>query len=84
MRLVMAMKIATLARGHSGVRVELVERMIEMFNRDLLPVVPSQGSVGASGDLTPLSHVAVAMIGVGHFRVGGEILQAGDAPSKAG
>ncbi len=83
-RLVMAMKIAALAQGHSGVRVVLVEMMIKMFNRGLLPVIPSQGSVGASGDLTPLSHVAAAMIGVGHIRVGGEIMQAGDALAKAG
>jgi histidine ammonia-lyase len=83
-RLVLAMKIAALAQGYSGVRVELVELMIEMFNRALLPVIPSQGSVGASGDLTPLSHVAAAMIGVGHIRVNGEVLQAGDALTKAG
>lgn len=83
-RLVMAMKIAALAQGHSGVRVALVERMIEMFNLGLLPVIPSQGSVGASGDLTPLSHVAAAMISVGHIRVDDNIMQAGDALTKAG
>jgi histidine ammonia-lyase len=83
-RLVLVMKITGLAQGHSGVRVELVERMIEMFNRCLLPVIPSQGSVGASGDLTPLSHVAAAMIGVGLIRVSGQTMLAADALADAG
>ncbi|RKF16752.1 histidine ammonia-lyase [Roseovarius spongiae] len=83
-RLVMAMKIAALAQGHSGVRVELVERLVEMFNRGLLPVIPSQGSVGASGDLTPLAHVAAALIGVGEVRVGEDVLPAAEALAQAG
>ena len=83
-RLVMAMKIASLAQGHSGVRLELVELMIEMFNRGLLPVIPSQGSVGASGDLTPLAHVAAAMIGEGMINVAGEVMPAADALASAG
>ena len=83
-RLVMAMKIAALAQGHSGVRVELVTLMIEMFNSGLLPVIPAQGSVGASGDLTPLSHVAAAMIGVGAICLDGEPMPAADALAEAG
>lgn len=83
-RLVMAMKIASLAQGHSGVRPELVDLMADMFNRDLLPVIPSQGSVGASGDLTPLAHVAAAMIGEGHVHVAGEAVPAAKAMSDAG
>lgn len=83
-RLVMAMKIASLAQGHSGVRLELVELMIEMFNRDLLPVIPSQGSVGASGDLTPLAHVAAAMIGEGMISLAGEVVPAAEALASAG
>lgn len=83
-RLVLAMKIASLAQGYSGVRPELVRFMIEMFNRDLLPVIPSQGSVGASGDLTPLAHVAAAMIGEGKISVGGEAVPAADALASAG
>ena len=83
-RLVLAMKIASLAQGHSGVRPELVQFMIEMFNRDLLPVIPSQGSVGASGDLTPLAHVAAAMIGEGMISVAGEAVPAAQALAAAG
>src|SRR3989337_1081247 len=57
-----------LALGRSGVRVQLVERMAEMLNRDLVPAVPEQGSLGASGDLAPLANLALPLIG------GGELL----------
>ncbi|TQV68077.1 histidine ammonia-lyase [Denitrobaculum tricleocarpae] len=83
-RLVMAMKIASLAQGHSGIRPALVEFLIGMFNCDLLPVIPSQGSVGASGDLTPLAHLAAAMIGEGTVTFGGEIVPAAEALASAG
>jgi len=83
-RLVMAMKIGSLAQGHSGVRLALVQMMVEMVNRDLLPVIPSQGSVGASGDLTPLAHVAAALIGEGHISVAGEAVPAAKALTDAG
>ncbi|MGI9476015.1 MAG: histidine ammonia-lyase [Hyphomicrobiaceae bacterium] len=83
-RLAMAMKIASLAQGHSGVRPELVDFMVEMFNRDLLPVVPAQGSVGASGDLTPLAHIAAAMIGEGKIYTEGKVLSAPEALQGAG
>jgi histidine ammonia-lyase len=55
----------TLARGHSGVRVEVVEKILEHLNHDVIPIIPQQGSVGASGDLAPLSHLALALIGEG-------------------
>jgi len=61
----------TLARGYSGASIELIERLIELLNRDLLPIVPSRGSVGASGDLAPLAHLALPVIGLGSVRVGG-------------
>jgi histidine ammonia-lyase len=61
----------TLARGHSGVRPEVVEALLALLNHDLLPVVPSRGSVGASGDLAPLAHLALALIGRGVLRAGG-------------
>ncbi len=61
-----------LARGFSGVRPELVEFLLGMLNRDLLPVVPSRGSVGASGDLAPLAHLALPVIGRGRVRFEGE------------
>jgi len=64
-RLMMALKIASLGRGASGVRPETVRLLEEMLARNLIPVIPSQGSVGASGDLAPLAHMAAAMIGVG-------------------
>ncbi|MGI9356222.1 MAG: histidine ammonia-lyase [Rhizobiaceae bacterium] len=83
-RLAVAMKVASLAQGHSGVRPDLVDFMIEMFNRYLLPVIPSQGSVGASGDLTPLAHIAAAMIGEGKICVEGKVLSASEALVSAG
>jgi histidine ammonia-lyase len=64
-RLMLALKLASLGQGASGVRLETVQVLAAMLAHDLLPVVPSQGSVGASGDLAPLAHMAAAMIGVG-------------------
>ena len=65
-RLMMALKLASLGRGASGRAAETVVAMLEaMLERDLIPVMPSQGSAGASGDLAPLAHMAAAMIGVG-------------------
>jgi histidine ammonia-lyase len=83
-RLVLAMKIGCFAQGCSGVRPALVDLMLEMFNRGILPVIPSQGSVGASGDLTPLAHVAAAMIGEGRVAVGGRCIPSAVALAEAG
>lgn len=69
-------KLLSLCQGHSGVRRVVVDLLVGMLNSDVLPVVPSQGSVGASGDLAPLSHVAGAMMGLGEVRVGNETLSA--------
>jgi histidine ammonia-lyase len=66
-RAMLLLRAHVLALGHSGVRVELVERMIEMLNRDLLPAVPQQGSLGASGDLAPLAHLALPLLGLGEL-----------------
>ncbi|HLJ64077.1 MAG TPA: aromatic amino acid lyase, partial [Stellaceae bacterium] len=66
-RLIMALKLANLAQGASGVRPETVQFLSAMLERGLTPVIPSQGSVGASGDLAPLAHLAAAMIGVGEM-----------------
>ncbi|TNF81154.1 MAG: histidine ammonia-lyase [Acidobacteria bacterium] len=74
----------TLARGHSGVRPELVELLLAMLEADLLPVVPAKGSVGASGDLAPLSHLALPLIGRGEVRLKGEVLPAAKALSSCG
>lgn len=71
-RLMMSLKLASLGRGASGVSVNTVERLEAMLAHDLLPVIPCQGSVGASGDLAPLAHMAAAMIGVGEIWLKGE------------
>lgn len=73
-----------LARGHSGVRPEVVELLVQMLNTGILPVVPRRGSVGASGDLAPLAHLALPLIGVGTVKVDGRELEAADALSAAG
>ena len=64
-RAIMFLRANALARGHSGIRPAVVETILEFLNNDIIPVIPSQGSVGASGDLAPLSHLALALIGEG-------------------
>ncbi len=84
-RLMLALKIANISRGASGVRPETVRRLCLMLERGLLPVVPAQGSVGASGDLAPLAHLAAALIGVGEIQLpDGERVVAIDALRRAG
>ncbi|GAO77564.1 MULTISPECIES: histidine ammonia-lyase [unclassified Sphingopyxis] len=83
-RLMMALKLASFGMGASGVQRETVAMIEAMLAKGLTPVVPSQGSVGASGDLAPLSHMAAAMIGVGAIEVGGKTLPAAEALAQAG
>jgi len=83
-RLMMGLKLASLARGASGVRPATVALLEAMLHRDLVPVVPAQGSVGASGDLAPLAHMTAAMIGVGEIFVKGERRPAEAALAAAG
>jgi histidine ammonia-lyase len=83
-RSVMFLLAASLARGHSGVRTFLVEHLAECLNRGVLPVIPERGSVGASGDLAPLAHVAACLIGHGEATVGGVRLHAREALRRAG
>lgn len=83
-RLMMALKLASLGRGASGIRLETIDRIEAMLTRDLLPVIPGQGSVGASGDLAPLSHMAAAMIGVGEIWSDGTRIPAAEALESAG
>ncbi len=64
-RAILFLRANALARGHSGIRVEVVEKLLEFLNHDIIPAIPQQGSVGASGDLAPLSHLALAIIGEG-------------------
>ena len=83
-RLMMALKLASLAQGASGVKPETIELLEAMLLAGLTPVVPCQGSVGASGDLAPLAHMAAAMIGVGQIDIGGQRLTAAGALARAG
>lgn len=83
-RLVMLMKVIALAEGFSGVRVELVEALCALINHNIYPRIPSQGSVGASGDLAPLAHMAGVLIGVGEATVAGTIVPAEMALREAG
>ncbi|MBW4330402.1 histidine ammonia-lyase [Stakelama sp. CBK3Z-3] len=83
-RLMLALKLASLAQGASGVRPETVDMIETMLTRNLLPVIPAQGSVGASGDLAPLAHMAAAMIGVGEIEDDGEVKPADEALKSAG
>lgn len=61
----LALRINVLAKGHSGIRIETVQRMLAALNANCLPLVPSKGTVGASGDLAPLSHLALGLMGEG-------------------
>lgn len=83
-RLTMVNKVLCLTQGHSGVRRVIVETLVAMLDEDILPVVPSQGSVGASGDLAPLSHLAGAMTGVGQVSYRGVVQPATQAFEAAG
>jgi histidine ammonia-lyase len=83
-RLILVLKAASLAHGHSGVRPATIEALLTLLRRDALPVIPAQGSVGASGDLAPLAHLSGALIGVGQIRLEGEVLPAADALIRIG
>ncbi|MFC7396891.1 histidine ammonia-lyase [Chelatococcus sp. GCM10030263] len=83
-RLVMALKLISLGRGASGVRLELVRLIEAMLERGVTPVIPEKGSVGASGDLAPLAHMAAVMMGEGEASFAGEALPGGEALRKAG
>ena len=62
-RAVLAVRLVSLARGYSGVRLELLQRLVEFLNHDVVPIIPEEGSVGASGDLTPLSYLVALLVG---------------------
>ncbi|QLC21996.1 histidine ammonia-lyase [Parasphingopyxis sp. CP4] len=83
-RLMMVLKLISLGRGASGIRPETVTLLEDMLEHGVTPVVPAQGSVGASGDLAPLAHMAAAMIGEGEAEWQGEVLPGGVALEKAG
>lgn len=73
-RAILLLRARSLAQGHSGVRPVVVQRLLEMLDRDILPVIPSQGSVGASGDLAPFAHMALPLIGEGRVKVDGQVV----------
>ncbi|MGF6762779.1 histidine ammonia-lyase [Paraburkholderia sp. GAS33] len=83
-RLLMALKLSSLGRGHSGIRREVMDALITLFNADVLPVIPVKGSVGASGDLAPLAHMSAALLGVGDVLAKGERMAATEGLRLAG
>jgi histidine ammonia-lyase len=82
-RLLMALKLASLAQGASGVRLETVQLLASLLEKNLVPCIPAQGSVGASGDLAPLSHLAAALIGIGEIVTGTDRVPAAAALEQA-
>ena len=82
-RLILAMKIGSLARGYSGIRAVVIDTLIAIYNAGIMPCIPAKGSVGASGDLAPLSHMTLAILGEGQVRMGGKLMSAADALKKA-
>jgi len=83
-RLMMALKLLSLGRGASGVRWELVELLEDMLDRGVTPVIPAQGSVGASGDLAPLAHMTAVLIGAGEAEYQGKVMPGAEALAAAG
>ncbi len=83
-RLMMALKLLSLGRGASGVRWEIIAQLEGMLATGVIPLIPAQGSVGASGDLAPLAHMAAAMIGAGQATFGGNVMSGMEALAKAG
>jgi histidine ammonia-lyase len=82
-RAVMILRANALSRGHSGCRIDVVQGILDLLNAGIVPRVPEMGSVGASGDLAPLAHIALALMGEGRVRVGGEERDAAEALALA-
>ena len=83
-RVMMILRANVLARGHSAVRVELIQALIDLYNAGIVPVIPSRGSVGASGDLAPLAHLSLALMGDGEAFHEGRRVPAAEALRRAG
>ena len=83
-RLILALKINALARGHSGITMALVDALAKLLEHEVYPVIPAQGSVGASGDLAPLAHLSTVLLGIGQVRVRGAVLPATEGLRRAG
>ena len=83
-RLMLLLKIQSLSYGHSGVQLATVERLVDFYNNDILPVVFQQGSLGASGDLAPLAHLSLPLLGIGEVEVDGLVLDASEVLEQFG
>ncbi|HME39834.1 MAG TPA: histidine ammonia-lyase [Steroidobacteraceae bacterium] len=83
-RLILALKINALARGHSGITMAVIDALLALLEHEVYPVIPAQGSVGASGDLAPLAHMSTVLLGIGQVRVRGTVLPAADGLRLAG
>ena len=81
---IMLLRVNNLSKGFSGIRLETVQTMIDMLNKDVTPFIPEKGSLGASGDLAPLSHMVLVMIGMGKAYYQGELIDGGEAMKRAG
>ena len=83
-RLILALKINALARGRSGTTMQLIDALLALLKHEVYPLIPAQGSVGASGDLAPLAHMSTVLLGIGQVRVRGKVLPAAEGLSLAG
>jgi histidine ammonia-lyase len=83
-RATMLLRANTLAKGYSGIRLKTLETLVEMLNKGVHPIIPAKGSVGASGDLAPLSHMVLVLMGEGEAEYKGEIMSGKEAMEKAG
>jgi histidine ammonia-lyase len=83
-RLILALKINALARGHSGITMAVIDALLALLEHEIYPVIPAQGSVGASGDLAPLAHLSTVLLGIGQVRVRGAVLPAAEGLRLAG
>jgi histidine ammonia-lyase len=83
-RLILVLKVNALAQGLSGISNQLVDGLMALLNHEVYPIIPAQGSVGASGDLAPLAHLGAVLLGVGRVRIGGETVAAADGLQRAG
>jgi histidine ammonia-lyase len=83
-RLILVLKINALARGHSGITMAVIDALLALLQHEVYPVIPAQGSVGASGDLAPLAHLSTVLLGIGEVRVRGTLLPASEGLRLAG
>jgi len=82
-RAMMLIRANTLAKGHSGIRLQTIQLLLALLNHNILPVIPSKGSLGASGDLAPLAHMSLPLLGIGQVKMDGQLLEASDALHNA-